>query len=292
MAAGHYEAIRAVIEATPSWSSTPGILSQTRGHQHLHFDTECLSGAGAADLAHTSHTGPVGELLAGLLDPRSLRICHECTNLAGDADPQIRYTKQGLWHTAYVYEYAAKAASAVRLGRPSSQAATEQHVSTVLMVTGTFLADDPETIWPNTPPELADLIVKQWHVGRAHYEELLSWKVATANLDQPIFDDNELVVCEKGPSFADQWRDPVPHPGKTMRQVALLEGPRLGQTSDLFITPMTWSAPTRALNTRSTFPNPRVQDPAAYTAALELWDCEDLSDLPDLIRSADLALRS
>jgi hypothetical protein len=290
--AAHFQALTdALAAAPPGWAQTPGVLQVGNCWSRIHADERCENGhTGAAQPQRAS----LAELAKQVPHRDSFRICLTCQfpllDTCAEADDQVE-----LWELASAYEETQRARSALMAVQQPEETDLGAYAKEVLDLAAVFFFDSVHDFWTNqgygplSGPALK-LIAAQWEAGQTLYSELLGTQVASRHLSEDP--DTVLVVCSQGYSFVAQWRFHCDDLTQKLQQVALMEGARLGQARNKFITRATWPAGTQFALTPSTFEDPNICDPAAYAIALEVWDGQDAAELTGLVRSADTALRT
>jgi hypothetical protein len=140
--------------------------------------------------------------------------------------------------------------------------------------------------------QLRSMRDRSWEDGKNRYEACIATQRVTRHLDQHRpHRANRLVAAAKGRNFLRDSTRTTTGAADMLSYAAMLEGPKLGQTEEWFVTPATWEpghSPT--LETPKTLDLPAEVDPEAISAGLRLWDGGTGPALQELILSADHAL--
>jgi hypothetical protein len=285
---GHVAALRDMLDiAPPDWPLHTGILQRAYPKSALHFDANCFEDWNGGTIGGRQD---LLTLLADVPDEDAFTVCARCVRSRSTPDREAR---QELGRVTDLYFSVACAAHVSQRQDPSSQRELTRYVTDVLQHAIRF-ADDNLEHWedrnPDSPElhsEVRELCSRKWDEGHELVRGLLERNVATSHLDTSPQD--ALVACPKGDAaLRIVWNNSYAA-DDTLYKLAMLEGPRLGETADWFITAATWPHIQGRTSPLYTFENPGDLGPAAYSTALSLWDGTDPDELPDLIRSAAAA---
>jgi hypothetical protein len=228
---------------------------------------------------------------------KKVQLCWHCMRpQSGHTDPERRWTftvrrlqllepslsaLDELERTADedIVEYATKLVSA-------ATAFSEENINV-------YAAHRLQTDWDGWyNDQLRNMRDRRWEDGKNRYEACVATHRVTRHLAQHRpHRANRLVAAEKGRGFLSGSTLQMSEAQDVLSYAGMLEGPKLGQTEEWFVTPATWEpgrSPT--LETPKTLVLPAEVGPDAINAGLHLWDGGVGPALQALILSADHAL--
>jgi hypothetical protein len=248
----------------------------------LHLGTVCPAGERLGDVAH---------LLATVPSNQPLGVCDRCL-VGGQADP-VR--TRGSWLTELyalliadnLEETVAKLLRPLRADVDDIADAAADLVSNAGVYTYDTAADyfgDParKIVWQH--PHLEDMSHRSWEAGAESFEQALAKRSGASlliGLDPP--DPNTWAVVGKGLAYWSQ-RYSSTRGYRPTCSAAVLEGPRITQTADWFIAPVTWNSSERKPQHATITARPDLSA-STLQAALSLWDGVEPKTLERLIDS-------
>jgi hypothetical protein len=242
-----------------------------------------------------THGKTVASLVASVDNGTDLEVCPAClVRTNGDPD-----TERGTWArelryvlTTYVHR---DAAADLHAPLAADVDAISSRAGNLLTLAGMFTVDTAELYFERTRSiakwrhaHLRDVACQVWDDGKALFEEAAAkglGSLGLIGLEPPTAD--RWAIVGKGRGF---WLKVAPRNGfETSYVAALLEGPKLAQTDDWFVTPVTWGDSAERQPWHLTLPA-RPDVPAqVLETALDLWSGRRPRDLERLIESVSAA---
>jgi hypothetical protein len=285
----HLTAARAVLAAVePPPGTTTGMLQRGLDLSMLHLDAGCHSAwVGGAPGRSTD----LRKLLEDVPTGEEFRVCHVCVQREPSQNVLRMAWKTQLWAVVEIYDQAARAralAARQHVAEPHGYAKGLVRLALVFdeVAAQHHFAAYGYTTWSH--PELQELAEREWDAGKEAFTSAASASVVTRHLStHRHVPADEFAVVPRATDLG-QREDTSQGQWELLMYAALLEAPRLGQSTYWFLAPATWPSG-RKPAALVTIPTIAVHHRGAYTTALELWQDTYDNDLHDLIVSVDKA---
>jgi hypothetical protein len=290
-----YDLVRAVLAAAAVPEEAPlGRLHVTPTRAVLHFDPACRPNRSTPPQGQQARLKDLMESA----DATKFSVCSDC--LVRPA----RTTAAARWRDNYnrIRRTHARRNLVTQAAEEQEQGGIYAYARSLLIAADTFTEDDPDTYIAGRGPSLwqgwhtlalQTLHDTAWTAGQAQFEQLLAAGAVSRHLGRsPHTNPGTLVVAGKGTGFLRQTTRRMLQNDQRLYYAAILEGPRLAQTKEWFVTTAPWEGnevlpdydPPRLID------RPEGSSGAAISTALSLWDGSDTRDLEAIIVSAEHAL--
>jgi hypothetical protein len=289
-----YDIVKAVLTAgDPPEDLSVGVLDVTPGLALMHLNSGTCATTGGAS---RSRPMPLRDLL-DLVDGKQLATCAPCLLASGPA--AVTSWKTALRLLRLTGSHLARVERLESLCESDVANNIDAYARHLVWAAGAFSEDTSASYmshrgWSRAwhDENLRAMHERLWSDGKARFDALVDKGLVTTYLmtHRPNRVDT-LVVAAKGRDFVSRQVRDNTRLSESFTYAAMLEGPRLGQTEDWFVTPATWElGQSPARDTLKTFTAPVGTTTEAVTAGLRLWDGKSADELNELIQSAGQAL--
>jgi hypothetical protein len=289
-----YDTIMAVLTAgAPPEDLSVGVLDVSPGRALMHLNGGTCA---TASNASRSRPMPLRDLLE-LVDGKQLTTCAPC--LLASASAPVTSWKSALRLSRLTAQHLVRVDRLETLRESGPGDNIDEYARHLVWAAGAFSEDTSTPYlthrgWSRTwySEDLRVMHERLWDDGKTRFDALVHEGLVSSHLKvlRPRRADTLVVACKGGDFVSRSVRDNT-QLSESFTYAAMLEGPRLGQTADWFVTPATWApgqSPTRDIPKTLTLPPGST--PEAVTAGLGLWGGGAADELSELIKSASQAL--